>query len=175
MKINIRRIWLKIIRNKMNRKIKNEMKIEFLSKSANEAFARISVAAFASQLDPTIEEIADIKTSVSEAVTYTIIHAYPNKDGIVKLKAILLEDEIEIEVSDNGQGIENVEEARKPLFTTKGNLERSGMGFTIMENFMDELKVESILGLGTKVTMRRKIKSNSQKEEFAVATIRGEE
>ena len=114
MKINIRRIWLKIIRNKMNRKIKNEMKIEFLSKSANEAFARISVAAFASQLDPTIEEIADIKTSVSEAVTNTIIHAYPNKDGIVKLKAILLEDEIEIEVSDNGQVIENVEEARKP-------------------------------------------------------------
>ncbi len=146
----------------MNKKIKNEMKIEFLSKSANEAFARISVAAFASQLDPTIEEIADIKTSVSEAVTNTIIHAYPNKDGIVKLKAILLDDEIEIEVSDNGQGIENIEEARKPLFTTKGNLERSGMGFTIMDNFMDSLKVESIVGIGTKVTMNKKIKKTKE-------------
>ena len=166
MKINIRRIWLKIIRNKMNRKIKNEMKIEFLSKSANEAFARISVAAFASQLDPTIEEIADIKTSVSEAVTNSIIHAYPNKDGIVKLKAILLEDEIEIEVSDNGQGIENVEEARKPLFTTKGNLERSGMGFTIMDNFMDSLKVESIVGIGTKVTMNKKIKKTKEENTY---------
>lgn len=150
----------------MNRKIKNEMKIEFLSKSANEAFARISVAAFASQLDPTIEEIADIKTSVSEAVTNSIIHAYPNKDGIVKLKAILLEDEIEIEVSDNGQGIENVEEARKPLFTTKGNLERSGMGFTIMDNFMDSLKVESIVGIGTKVTMNKKIKKTKEENTY---------
>ena len=140
------------------RNIKNEMKIEFLSKSANEAFARISIAAFASQLDPTIEEIADIKTSVSEAVTNAIIHAYSNKDGVVKIKATLYEDEIEIEVSDTGIGIENVEEAKAPLFTTKGNLERSGMGFTIMDNFMDNLKVESIVGLGTKVTMSKKIK-----------------
>ena len=145
--------------NKM-RNIKNEMKIEFLSKSANEAFARISIAAFASQLDPTIEEIADIKTSVSEAVTNAIIHAYPNKEGLVKIKAILCENEIEIEVSDTGEGIENVDEAKAPLFTTKGNLERSGMGFTIMENFMDNLKVESIVGLGTKVTMSKKIKEN---------------
>ena len=142
----------------MNKNIKNEMKIEFLSKSANEAFARISIAAFVSQLDPTIEEIADIKTSVSEAVTNSIIHAYPNKDGIVKMRAILYEDEIEIEVSDTGEGIENVNEAKAPLFTTKSNLERSGMGFTIMENFMDKLKVESIVGLGTKVTMNKKIK-----------------
>lgn len=144
----------------MNKDVKNEMKIEFASKSANEAFARIAVAAFASQLDPTIEEIADIKTSVSEAVTNSIIHAYPNKDGKVKVKAVLLEDEIEIEISDNGEGIENVEEAREPLFTTKCNLERSGMGFTIMENFMDNLKVESIVGLGTKVTMSKKIKKS---------------
>ncbi len=148
----------------MNRDIKNEMKIEFSSKSANEAFARISVAAFASQLDPTIEEIADIKTSVSEAVTNSIIHAYPNRDGIVKLSAKLLDDEIEIEVSDTGEGIENIEEAREPLFTTKGNLERSGMGFTIMENFMDKLKVESIVGIGTKVTMIKKIKKNKSLE-----------
>ena len=147
----------------MNKNVKNEMKLEFSSKSANEAFARISVAAFASQLDPTIEEIADIKTSVSEAVTNSIIHAYPSKDGIVKLRARLIgDDEIEIEVSDTGEGIENVDEARAPLFTTKGNIERSGMGFTMMENFMDELKVESILGLGTKVTMSKKIKKQKE-------------
>ncbi len=139
--------------------MKNEMKIEFLSKSSNESFARIAVAAFASQLDPTVEEIADIKTAVSEAVTNAIVHAYPNReDGIVKMKVTINNDEIEIEVSDNGEGIENVEEAKKPLFTTKSNLERSGMGFAIMESFMDELKVESIFGLGTKITMIKKIK-----------------
>lgn len=148
------------------RNIKNEMRIEFLSKSANEAFARISIAAFASQLDPTIEEIADIKTSVSEAVTNAIIHAYPNKEGLVKIKAVLYENEIEIEVSDTGEGIENVNEAKAPLFTTKGNLERSGMGFTIMENFMDSLKVESIVGLGTKVTMSKKIKENKNENTY---------
>jgi len=142
----------------MNKLLKNEMKIEFLSKSVNEAFARISVAAFASQLDPTIEEIADIKTSVSEAVTNAIIHAYTNSDGIVKIMTKMYEDEIEIEISDNGAGIENIEEAREPLYTTKSNLERSGMGFTIMENFMDEVKIESIAGLGTKITMTKKIK-----------------
>lgn len=146
--------------------IKNEMKMEFASKSANEAFARVSVAAFVSQLDPTIEEIADIKTSVSEAVTNAIIHAYPNKDGVVKVRALLYEDEIEVEVSDTGEGIENIEEAREPLYTTKGNLERSGMGFTIMENFMDELKVESIVGLGTKVTMSKKINKPLQKNTY---------
>ena len=142
-------------------KIKNEMKLEFLSKSINEGFARITVAAFVSQLDPTIEEVADIKTSVSEAVTNSIIHAYPNSDGIIKIRAVLIENEIEIEVSDCGVGIENIEEARKPLFTSKGNLERSGMGFTIIENFMDELNIESIVGLGTKVTMKKKIKQDT--------------
>ena len=105
--VNIR---LTVERNfTMDRLVKNEMKIEFLSKSANEAFARIAVAAFATQLDPTIEEIADIKTSVSEAVTNSIIHAYPNSEGIVRVRAKLYEDEIEIEVSDNGEGIENIE------------------------------------------------------------------
>ena len=138
--------------------MKNEMKLEFLSKSVNEAFARISVAAFASQLDPTIEEIADIKTAVSEAVTNAIIHAYVDAEGIVKINAKLLEDEIEIEIIDSGSGIENIEEAKVPLFTTKSNLERSGMGFTIMENFMDNLSIESIVGLGTKITMSKKIK-----------------
>lgn len=125
--------------------IKNEMKLEFLSRSANEAFARIAVASFASQLDPTIEELADIKTSVSEAVTNSIIHAYDGKEGLIKIHSKLYENEIEIEVIDTGIGIENIEEARAPLFTTKGNLERSGMGFTIMENFMDELKIESVV------------------------------
>ena len=137
--------------------LKNELKLEFLSKSANEGFARVAIAAFASQLDPTIEEIADIKTSVSEAVTNCIIHAYPNGDGWIKVHSKLFENEILIEISDTGEGIENVEEAKEPLYTTKGNLERSGMGFTIMENFMDSLKVESIVGLGTKVTMSKKI------------------
>lgn len=137
--------------------IKNEMKLEFLSKSSNEAFARIAVAAFASQLDPTIEEIADIKTAVSEAVTNSIIHAYPNRDGIIKIHSKLYENEVEIEISDTGDGIENVAEAREPLYTTKGNLERSGMGFTIMESFMDNLVVESIVGLGTKITMKKRI------------------
>ena len=149
----------------MKKTVKNEMKIEFLSKSVNESFARISVAAFVSQLDPTIEEIADIKTAVSEAVTNSIIHAYPNSDGIIKVKSKLYEDEIEIEISDNGQGIENIEEAKEPLFTTKCNLERSGMGFTIMENFMDELKIESIEGLGTKITMKKRIRKENALEK----------
>lgn len=153
----------------------NEMKLEFLSKSNNEAFARISVAAFASQLDPTIEELADIKTAVSEAVTNSIIHGYEERQGIIKLICKIRDREVFIEISDSGKGIENVEMAKQPLYTTKANLERSGMGFTIMESFMDDVEVESVLGLGTKVTMRRKIKSNSRDEEFAVATIRGEE
>jgi stage II sporulation protein AB (anti-sigma F factor) len=141
--------------------LKNEMKLEFLSRSANEAFARIAVASFASQLDPTIEEIADIKTSVSEAVTNAIIHAYDGTDGIIKIHSKLYDDEIEIEIVDLGKGIENIEEAKTPLYTTKSNLERSGMGFTIMENFMDELKVESVVGLGTKITMKKKIVKNT--------------
>ena len=116
----------------------NEMKLEFLSRSNNEAFARITVAAFVSQLDPTIEELADIKTAVSEAVTNSIIHGYEDSEGIVKVTSRIFKNNIEIEVSDTGKGIEDVELARKPLYTTKANLERSGMGFTIMESFMDE-------------------------------------
>lgn len=133
----------------------NEMILEFLSKSNNEAFARITVAAFASQLDPTIEQLADIKTAVSEAVTNCIIHAYEEKEGIIKIVCKLFADSIVIEISDTGRGIENIEEAKKPLYTSKPNLERSGMGFTIMESFMDEMNVESVLGLGTKVTMKK--------------------
>lgn len=143
----------------------NEMKLEFISKSANEAFSRIAIAAFASQLDPTIEELADIKTAVSEAVTNSIVHGYDKNQGIVKISAWLTEDEIIIEISDKGKGIENIEMAREPLYTTKPNLERSGMGFTIMENFMDKVEIESILGLGTKITMTKKIKPKDKDEE----------
>lgn len=143
----------------------NEMKLEFISKSANEAFARIAVAAFASQLDPTIEELADIKTAVSEAVTNCIIHGYEKKQGIVKVSAKLKENEIIVEISDKGKGIENIDVAKEPLYTTKPNLERSGMGFTIMESFMDKMKVESVLGLGTKVTMSKVIKPKEESEE----------
>ena len=143
----------------------NEMKLEFISKSNNEAFARITVAAFASQLDPTIEELADIKTAVSEAVTNSIIHGYENTEGIIKIVAKIFADTLEIEISDSGKGIENVEAAKEPLYTTKPNLERSGMGFTIMESFMDKVEVESILGLGTKITMSKIIKTKEEKEE----------
>lgn len=141
----------------------NFMKLEFASKSNNEAFARITVAAFASQLDPSIEELADIKTAVSEAVTNSIIHGYEEKEGIVKVECRLLEDTITIEISDTGKGIEDIEIAKEPLYTSKPDLERSGMGFTIMESFMDEMKVESVLGLGTKVTMKKTIKKEAEK------------
>ena len=141
-----------------------KMKLEFLSKANNEAFARITVAAFVSQLDPTIEEISDIKTAVSEAVTNSIVHGYENKIGIIKLTCKIADNEIFIEISDSGKGIENIEMAKQPLYTTKPNLERSGMGFTIMESFMDNLEVESIIGVGTKVTMSKKIKSIEPEE-----------
>ena len=137
----------------------NEMKLEFVSKTNNEAFARIAVAAFVSQLDPTIDELSDIKTAVSEAVTNSIIHGYEDEEGIVKITAKLFGNTVEIEVSENGKGIANIEEARKPLYTSKPNMERSGMGFTIMESFMDYVNVESAVGLGTKITMKKKIMS----------------
>ena len=135
----------------------NEMELSFLSKSNNEAFARITVAAFAAQLDPNIEEISDIKTAVSEIVTNSIIHAYDTSDEIIKIHSYIKDNTITIEISDTGKGIEDIEMARKPLYTSKAELERSGMGFTIVENFMDELKVESIVGLGTKITMKKVI------------------
>ena len=139
----------------------NKMKLEFLSKSSNEAFARITVASFASQLDPSIEEISDIKTSVSEAVTNSIIHGYEDKTGIIKIECTLFSNSIEIQISDNGKGIENIEQAKEPLYTTKPELERSGMGFKIMENFMDELKIESVVGVGTKVIMKKVINNSN--------------
>ena len=143
----------------------NEMKLEFSSKSTNESFARIAVAAFATQLDPSLEEIADIKTAVSEAVTNSIIHGYEGQEGMVKIECRLFANSIEIEISDNGKGIEDIEKAREPLYTSKSELERSGMGFTIMESFMDEVNVESVLGIGTKVTMKKMIKATNALEE----------
>lgn len=137
----------------------NEMKLEFTSKSSNEAFARIAVAAFVAKLDPTIEELADIKTAVSEAVTNCIIHGYEEQEGIITVKCKLFANSIEIEILDKGKGIEDINKAKEPLYTSKPDLERSGMGFTIMESFMDEMKVESILGAGTKVTMKKMLEA----------------
>ena len=154
----------------------NEMKLEFVSKSNNEAFARITVAAFISQLDPTIEELADIKTAVSEAVTNSIIHAYEDEVGIITIKCKLFGNSALIEISDNGKGIENVEMAKEPLYTSKPNLERSGMGFTIMESFMDEVYIESVLELGTKITMKKKIQkleNSEQKNKIEIVSLAG--
>ena len=141
----------------MENVFENKMQIEFLSKSCNEAFARIAVACFAAQLNPSIEELSDIKTAVSEAVTNCIIHGYEDHVDIIKIECTLFSNSIEIIVIDNGKGIEDIEKAKEPLYTSKPELERSGMGFTIMENFMDYLKVESTLGVGTKVTMKKYI------------------
>lgn len=131
----------------------NEMKLEFLSKSSNEAFARVTAAVFVSQIDPTVEEIEEIKTAVSEAVTNAIIHGYDNGFGTVIMKCKLYQDRVIIEVIDNGKGIEDIVKAREPLYTSRPDMERSGMGFTVMESFMDEVDVYSESGNGTKVIM----------------------
>jgi len=136
----------------------NYIKLEFPSKSINEGYARSAIAAFAAQLDPTLEELGDIRTAVSEAVTNAIVHAYPDEIGTIWMKArILDEDKIEIMIRDKGRGIDNLKQAMEPLFTTGGE-ERSGMGFTIMESFTDKLKVRSAPGKGTTVTMVRRIR-----------------
>ena len=138
---------------------KNKMKIEFLSKSENESFARVSVAAFISQLDPTIDEITDVKTAVSEAVTNSIIHGYENsKNGLVSIESEINEKEVTVIISDNGDGIDNIELARQPLYTSRPDLERSGRGFTVMETFMDSLQVYSEKGKGTKIIMEKVFK-----------------
>lgn len=135
----------------------NSVKLEFLSRSANEGFARAAVAVFASQLDPTLDELGDIKTAVSEAVTNCIVHAYPDTLGKISVRARIFPDNsIEIVVRDWGLGIHDVEKALEPMFTTGGD-DRSGMGFTIMESFMDKVRVRSAVGRGTTVTMRRRI------------------
>ena len=140
------------------------MKLEFWSKSSKESFARVVVAAFASQLDPTIEELSDIKTAVSEAVTNAIIHGYEYGEGSVIVEAIIENSKIEIVIEDNGKGIEDINKAMEPFYTSKPDLERSGMGFTVMETFMDELTVESHIDKGTKVKMIKSFKSLSDRE-----------
>jgi len=135
----------------------DQMVVEFDSASKNESFARIVVAAFATRLDPTLEEIADIKTAVSEAVTNSVIHGYENGDGKIRIETVIVEDTVTIVVQDYGIGIDDISKAMEPMYTTKPELERSGMGFAFMEAFMDELFVESEVGVGTKITMRKVI------------------
>ena len=141
--------------------MENYMRLEFPSKSQNESFARTAVAAFATQLDITVDEMADIKTAVSEAVTNAIVHGYRDTRGVICISAKIDGGEIEITVEDKGRGIEDVHKAMQPLYTTCAEDERSGMGFTIMETFMDRLAVTSEMGAGTKVVMTKTIANNS--------------
>jgi stage II sporulation protein AB (anti-sigma F factor) len=141
--------------------MKNEMNLEFSAISQNESFARVTVAAFIAQLDPDMDELTDIKTVVSEAVTNAIIHGYENDPkGIVYIHVTIEDRLIDLTIKDVGLGIVDVEEARQPLFTTKPNLERSGMGFTIMENFMDVVEVHSQPGRGTEVRLRKHLQNH---------------
>ncbi len=144
----------------------NKMEVSFESISENESFARVVVAAFITRLDPTLEEISDIKTAVSEAVTNAIIHGYEGKrDNQVILRCEIRDREIKVVVSDTGVGIPDIEKAKEPLFTTKPEMERSGMGFVFMEAFMDRLEVESDVGKGTTVTMYKRIEIPMRMEE----------
>ena len=142
--------------------IENEMEITVDSNSENEGFIRVAVAAFMTQMDPTLEEVADVKTAVSEAVTNCIIHGYENKAGKIMIRCRLKEHEIYIEIRDEGKGIADVKKAMEPLYTTKPDLDRSGMGFAFMEAFMNELQVESVLGKGTCVKMKKKLLKGSR-------------
>ena len=140
----------------------NEMKLKFLSKSSNESFARIVTSGFVAQLDPTLDELNDIKTSVSEAVTNSIIHGYETNDTkLVEIQCKLFKNGVEIKVIDNGVGIPDISKAKEPLFTSKPYMERAGMGFTVMETFMDSIDITSKPGHGTTVTMFKKIKQES--------------
>ena len=168
----IRRLWkgkvnrmIEIVNWKRGMEVKNEMQLEFRAISDNEAFARTAVAAFVAQLNPTLEEISDIKTAVSEAVTNSIIHGYEGEDceeNRVWIHCFIKEDVLEVDIKDSGVGIGDIDKAMEPLFTTKPELERSGMGFAFMEAFMDDMEVESRAGFGTKVTLTKKI---GQREE----------
>ncbi len=141
----------------------NKMKLTFLAISQNEAFARSAVGCFALQLNPSVAEMSDIKTAVSEAVTNSIVHGYPEKAGEITIDAQIDDNNLHINIFDNGIGISNVQKALEPFYTTKPEEERSGMGFTIMQSFMDEVKVESGLGGGTKVYMLKNIKAEKSK------------
>lgn len=137
--------------------LNNKVSIEFQSLSQNEGFARVAVSAFVAELDPTLDELTDVKTAVSEAVTNSIIHGYENsKEGIIRIEASILDNTVTIKVIDYGKGIEDIEKAREPLYTSRPDLERSGMGFTVMETFMDSLEIESVKGKGTVVVMKKK-------------------
>ena len=135
----------------------NKMILEFESRSQNESFARTVVAAFAATMDPTIEELADIKTAVSEAVTNSIVHGYGDCIGMIIMRSFINGNEITVEIEDSGTGIKDVKKAMEPLYTSRPELERSGMGFSFMEAFMDDLEVESVLGEGTLVRMKKRI------------------
>ena len=136
----------------------NIMEVKFSAKSENESLARVIVASFAAKLDPTIDELSDIKTAVSEAVTNAIIHGYEEDETkFVRMRCELIENTIKVVVEDYGKGIEDIEEAKQPMFTSKPELERSGMGFSFMESFMDDMQVASIVGEGTKVIMTKTI------------------
>ena len=139
--------------------VKNEMRMEFSSNSENESLARTVISAFVARLDPTLEELADIKTAVSEAVTNAIIHGYEKSPGMVHMYAKVEDNVITIEISDQGAGIGNLEKAMEPMYTTKPELDRSGMGFAFMEAFMDELDVQSELGKGTVIRMKKTLYS----------------
>lgn len=155
---------IEIVNVKQDKQIKNEMKLEFRAVSSNEAFARTAVAAFVTQLNPTLEEISDIKTAVSEAVTNAIIHGYDGEDGEdckVWVSCLIRNDVLEVEIQDKGVGIENIDKAMEPLFTTKPELDRSGMGFAFMEAFMDDLEVISEVGQGTIIRMQKKVGTSS--------------
>lgn len=149
----------------IKRKIKNWMQMEFRAVSENEQLARIAVASFITPLDPTLEEMADVKTAVSEAVTNAIIHGYEEKPGNVYIRCRLERDLLEVEIEDKGKGIEDIEQAMEPMYTTKPDRDRSGMGFSFMEAFMDELEVTSIPGVGTTVLMKKKLGTDSWLEE----------
>ena len=140
----------------------NEMNLNFLSHSENESFARVAVAAFVAQLDPTLEEINEVKTAVSEAVTNSIIHGYPDKLGYIYLNCKIKGDRMELVISDHGRGIGDLDQAKQPLFTTRPDLERSGMGFTIMESFVDHFDVESEEGVGTTVRLIKQFKTSKR-------------
>lgn len=149
-------------------KFENEMKIEFDSKSVNESFARVVVAAFVAQLDPTLEELSDIKMAVSEAVTNAVIHGYELYEGKIFIYCKIVDTMVYLEIEDHGKGISDIEEARKPLYTSKPELDRSGMGFTVMEAFMDAVEIESKEGYGTTIIMRKELQSLQKELEACV-------
>jgi stage II sporulation protein AB (anti-sigma F factor) len=139
----------------------NYMRLQFAGRSENESFARVAVAAFVAQLDPTMEELTEIKTAVSEAVTNAIIHGYDQRVGEVRIECVIADGMVEITVEDDGVGIPDIELARQPMYTSRPDLERSGMGLTIIENFVDQLVIDSAPGQGTRVRMRKRIRQDS--------------